>query len=214
MLDTLSKSAYSFQRRQHLALPGDRMDAVHRVEEGWLARYTRLPSGHRQITGIYLPGDYCEPQWIIDPVSAEWIMALTPARTVALPLKFIELHAGINLDESRFILSDLIRLIARQSRLVIALGRKSGIERLASVLLELHDRLFAVGLRGAQLSMPLTQGDLSDIVGLTPIHINRILKGLRERRILKVNRGSISVLDPEMLKLVSLNRDLGNSSRI
>lgn len=203
MLEVRTESAHTLQRRQHLAFPGDRMEAVHRVEEVWLARYTRLPSGHRQITGIYLPGDFCEPQWVIDPVSTEWIVALCPARTTPISLESVMSDGEIMSDRPRRIFSDLIRLMARQSALMVALGRKSGIERLSSVVSHLYQRALRAGSKTAQLAMPLTQSDLADIIGLTPIHVNRILKEMREQGVLEVNRGSVSVINPDLLQFVT-----------
>ncbi len=202
---------HMFHRRQHLAFPGDRMQDVHRVVEGWLARYVRLPSGQRQITGIYLPGDFCEPQWVIDPVSPEWIVALSPARTAAYPLEMILPNGAEETEASREVLADLIRLLGRQSLMVVSLGRKSGLERLSSVLIDLYDRLEKIGAKEGSVAMPLTQGDLADMVGLTPIHVNRILKELREHNVLEVNRGAVAVSDPEMLRFVSLHGYIGSA---
>lgn len=201
----------AYHRKQHLAFPGDRMPEIHRILEGWLVRYVRLPSGQRQITGIYLPGDFCEPHWVIDPVCPEWIVALSPARTVAYPLETIFLNGGRNPEASREILADLVKLLGRQSSMVVSLGRKSGLERLASVLIDLYDRLEKAGLNGRSFAMPLTQGDLADIVGLTPIHVNRILKELREHKVLEVNRGAVAVSDPEMLRFISVHGYFGAS---
>ncbi len=106
-------------------------------------------------------------------------------------------------DRPRRIFSDLIRLIARQSALMVALGRKSGIERLSSVVSHLYQRAVRAGIKTTQLAMPLTQSDLADIVGLTPIHVNRILKEMREQGVLEVNRGSVSVINPDMLQFVT-----------
>lgn len=206
-----SAAERTYHRRQHLAFPGDRMQEVHRVIEGWLLRYVRLPSGQRQITGVYLPGDFCEPQWVIDPVSPEWIVALSPTRTVAYPLETLLPGHNGNQETSREVLADLMRLLGRQSAMVISLGRKSGLERLSSVLIDLYDRLEMGHGNGQPAFMPLTQGDLADMVGLTPIHVNRILKELREHKVLEANRGAVAVSDPEMLRFVSVHGYFGTS---
>lgn len=195
----------TFHRQQHLAFQGDAMAEIHRVEHGWLARYTRLPSGQRQITAIYLPGDYCEPQWLIQPTSTEWIVALVDSRTSVIPLNDDLMDCGSNPEQRQDILEDLLRMLGRQSSLAVALGRKSGIERLSSVLLELYERLAETLSQGEVLTMPLTQRDLADIVGLTPIHVNRILKELRENGALDVQRGSVSIVDSQVLRFVAAN---------
>lgn len=204
-MDMQVTSAHIFNRRQHLAFPGDRMEGIYRVEAGWLARYTRLPSGQRQITSLYLPGDYCEPHWIIDPVSTEWIMALSTVRATTVSLERVMIAAEAQQEGPRRILTELVRLLGRQSSLVVALGRRSGLERLSAVILELHDRAVAMAGEGEAVAMPLTQSDLADIVGITPIHVNRILKDLRLRNVIQVNRGAVTVTDPEKLRFVTVN---------
>ncbi len=199
----------TYQRRQHLAFPGDEVNQVFLVESGWLARYTRLPSGERQITGIYLPGDFCEPQWIIDPVPAEWVVALSPVQVRAIPLDQVSVNGATDPALSRRILADLIKLVGRQSSLVASVGRKSGLERLSSVVIELYDRLILAGMPAGSITMPLIQGDLADIVGITPIHVNRILKELRAHGVLEVTRGAVSVLNPELLRFVADNGHFG-----
>lgn len=214
MLDISDATARAFSRRQHLAFPADRMEYILRVEAGWLARYTRLASGQRQITAIYLPGDYCEPHWIIDPTSTEWIVALTPVKATAVSLESVMQDAGTYPELARKILADLVRMLARQSSLVVALGRKSGVERLSAVILELYDRAAAIAPDGEVDAMPLTQGDLADIVGITPIHVNRILKDLRGRQVLEVQRGAVTVTDPEKLRFVAINGYFPHSDAI
>ena len=115
------------------------------------------------------------------------------------------LDAGTHPEHTRRILADLIRVLARQSSLVVALGRKSGVERLSAVILELFDRVVAMAPDGEVEAMPLTQGDLADIVGITPIHVNRILKELRGRQVLEVQRGAVTVTDPETLRFITVN---------
>ncbi len=202
-----------FHRQQHLAFPGDKMTEIHRVERGWLARYTRLPSGQRQITALYLPGDYCEPQWLIEPTSAESIVALSHTRTLPIALDEGLIDCGSNPEQRQDILADLLRMLTRQSALAVALGRKSGIERLSSVILELYARLAAAPTKEIP-TMPLTQRDLADIVGLTPIHVNRILKELREHGALDVQRGSVSVVDADALRFVAVHGYFENSAPV
>lgn len=203
MLELDASQVRTLQRGQHLVFPDDRMQAVFRVEAGWLARYTRLPSGERQITSLYLPGDFCESQWLIAPVSAEWIMALSNVVVGSIRLEKVVGEGAVDPATSRKILADLIAYLARQSALVAAIGRKSGIERISALLRDLCDRSAVAPAPRWSGAMPLTQSDLADIVGLTPIHVNRILKELREHGAIEVGRGAITVLDADKLRAIA-----------
>ncbi len=132
-------------------------------------------------------------------------------RGIHAPLTMILPNGAEETEASREVLADLIRLLGRQSLMVVSLGRKSGLERLSSVLIDLYDRLEKIGAKEGSVAMPLTQGDLADMVGLTPIHVNRILKELREHNVLEVNRGAVAVSDPEMLRFVSLHGYIGSA---
>ena len=210
MLDLDAPIVRMLHRGQHLAFPGDRMQDVFVIEAGWLARYIRLPSGGRQITSLYLPGEFCEPQWIIAPVSSEWIVALSDVAVSGIQLHQVIGGQATDPAASRRILADIPCLLARQSALVAAVGRKSGVERLCALLSHLCERSAGGAVSGWSGAIPLTQGDLADIVGLTPIHVNRVLKELRARGTIEVRRGALIVLDPEKLRAMADRAHFGS----
>src|SRR3954466_1403051 len=79
---------------------------------------------------------------------------------------------------------------------VTALGRGNAEERIATLLLDLRGRLFQAGLaNGSEIQMPLTQQEIGDHLGLTLVHVNRVLRRLRENGIVTVQRGIITVDD-------------------
>ena len=68
---------------------------------------------------------------------------------------------------------------------LVSVGRRSAVERVAHCLLELRQRLQLVGLASeTEFQCPLTQYDLADALGLSPIHVNRVLRQLREQDLL------------------------------
>lgn len=194
---------FRFRRHEHLTRSGELQDAVYCIEEGWVGRYTILGAGRRQITALYLPGDYCEPQWVIRPRSTESIIALTPVRAWRKPIVKLT-EADANAPDTRELLGEIPRIIERQSAWIIALGRKTAIERISSLLVEFMDRMKNSGR--AQIDrfpMPLTQSEIGDVVGLTPIHVNRVIKDLKTRGIIEARSRLVTVLNQDELRAIA-----------
>jgi CRP-like cAMP-binding protein len=86
---------------------------------------------------------------------------------------------------------------------LISVGRRSAIARVAHLLLELGARLKLVGLADdTGYKCPLSQELLGDALGLTKIHINRMLRELRELGCLTFRNGRVSFGD--LAKLTEL----------
>lgn len=85
---------------------------------------------------------------------------------------------------------------------IFRMGRLDAVARAGHFFCEIEAKLRAVGLiDGRQFSCPLTQADLGEACGMTPVHINRMLKELRERGLMHMQRGRITVMD-----LIALRR--------
>lgn len=168
-----------FRRFEHLVRAGDKCDWIYRVEEGWACRYCMLRDGRRQIAALYLPGDYCEPQWLFAGHADLPVMALTGMRTTKVSLS--EIHARHDNDVKKM-LGAMVQILDRQTRWIISLGRKTAVERVAELLADLRQRLRA---GSDPVVIPLTQRDIADVVGLTPVHVNRVLQDLRKQGVVK-----------------------------
>lgn len=202
--DEMSLPICRFRRHQHLIRANQRFDAIFRIEDGWVSRYILHPSGRRQITAIYLPGDLCEPHWLLEERSCESVIALTGVRARRIA---IGAQSGpvTQLAEARDLLAETRCLILRQAQWIAALGRKSAVERLCAVLANLFERMRQSGRAlGDSCAMPLTQVDLADIVGLTPIHVNRVLKDLRERQLVEMRDRCMIMPDPALVQRIGV----------
>ena len=79
---------------------------------------------------------------------------------------------------------------------LVNIGRRSAIERTAHFFMELAERLSLVGLATeAEFKCPLSQFVLADALGLTSIHVNRVLRELREKQLLTMSRGNVRIHD-------------------
>ena len=86
---------------------------------------------------------------------------------------------------------------------LVSIGRRNAIERTAHFFMELGERMLLVGLSAeTEFECPLTQYVLSDALGLSAIHVNRVLRQLRELRLLTVQHGTATIHDlPGLRKL-------------
>ena len=77
-----------------------------------------------------------------------------------------------------------------------SLGRRSALERMAHLFCEIFVRLKLVGqTTGNSYEYPLTQLELAECLGLTPVHVNRTLQELRKRKLIEVGRGRVTIPD-------------------
>lgn len=157
---------------------------------GWACRLRILADGRRQIFSILLPGDLVNCQRLLSFGSSISVIALSPVTTVEakglLDAADDAGNAGIKCAV------DL--LAAREERgmldHVVRLGRLTAYERVAHWLLEVRDRLEVTGLAGPDgFPMPLTQETLADLLGLSNVHVNRVLQQLRRDGMLVLESG-------------------------
>lgn len=100
---------------------------------------------------------------------------------------------------------------------VVSLGRRDARGRIAYLLCELLWRHAAIGLtNGDEFKLPLTQTELGDSLGLTPVHVNRVLKEFRERRLIATAKKMLHLIDvPGLQAIAAFNEDylhLGGAS--
>lgn len=174
------------------------------IVAGWACRCRLLAGRRRQILGILLPGDFVGRMLLPDLPSPCAVAALTELRTVsAQPLadaSATSTHAG--LARALHLMAYLDDMLLFNH--VMRLGQQRARERVAHLMLELHERLGWVGLvRDDRFAMPLTLPVLGDALGLSVVHVNRTLQQLCADGLLDVSDGVVALLKPERLKELS-----------
>jgi CRP-like cAMP-binding protein len=175
-------------------------DALNLVS-GWLVQHQDLEDGRRQVLRILLPGAIVGHQAAGLTAMTHGTTALTPASLCVLPAaRLTELrqrHPGLN---ERY-----LWMLERDSQLavdhLISIGQRDARERVAALLLELAIR--STGRAdfepGETLAIPLTQVLIGEATGLTAIHVNRMIRRLREDRVLDFHERKLTIIDPERL---------------
>jgi CRP-like cAMP-binding protein len=179
--------------------------AVNVVLAGWACRYRQLPNGNRQIVSLLLPGDPCDMQVFRLNKVHHSIGALTSVSLAQIPGAAVKhlMATSQTLEEAFF--RERLAASAIQHEWTVSLGRRTALERLAHLLCEIHIRLDAVGLVDeATCAMPITQVDLSDILGQTPVHTNRTLRELRELGLITLKSRRLTILDHDKLRALAM----------
>ena len=179
---------------------GENPDHVHLILEGWAARYKILPDGGRQITAFLIPGDFCDAHVAILGRMDHGVIALTEARIAyigreafdALPLRSAKLARA--LWWSTLVDESVLRAW------VVNVGARDAYSAVAHLLCELYCRMRNVGLAADhRFSLPITQEVIADALGLTPVHVNRVLQRLRGEDLIALSKGVLAILDAEAL---------------
>lgn len=167
--------------------------------EGWACEARVLPNGQRQIFSFAVPGDVVELP--LRPRSRD-VVALTAVECIDVA---DVLARSIDPDDVLDAMSRAVALAAaRRYDHLSRLGRRSALVRLASLLVELHDRLEQIGMvKGDAFALPLRHEELADALGLSPVHITRCLKTLREKRLMTMKFRRVSCFARDELELLS-----------
>lgn len=173
---------------------------------GWAFRYFQLSDGRRQILQFLLPGDVFSPITIFEKAFYFSVKALTQVRLSAFARSEIHARIAANSGIRGAIAKACIAETHDAAELSTALGQLSAEERIAYLLLHLMPRIAARNvIREQRYPFPLRQQHIADAVGLTPVHVSRVFSQLRERRILALSEGVLTVSNlAELEKIGSL----------
>lgn len=185
---------------QDMIREGTRPTFAKVVMEGWAARYKLLESGRRQIVGFLLPGDLCIPQAIVTLPLDHSIAAVGPLHCALVRPEQLDEVERESLPIRRALAMDVQVSLAVQREWTVNLGARAAPERIGCLICELYLRLKMVGLtEGTGYFCPLTQIDLAEAVGITPVHVNRVIKQMRRADLLRWQDQFMELPDPMRL---------------
>jgi CRP-like cAMP-binding protein len=194
-----------FGARHDLIREGDKPRAVFLMLEGWACRYKQLADGRRQIVAFFVPGDLCDVNVFILREMDHSIGAINKVRAAEIGREdFDQLMSDHPRISQALYWNELVN-ISVQREWAVDLGQRSAYERLAHLFCELFVRLLTVELTtDHSFDFPLTQTDLADAMGLTTVHVNRMLRQLREDGLIELDRKRLNILDLDRLKHVAM----------
>jgi CRP-like cAMP-binding protein len=186
----------SFAAGHQMIHEGGKNQSAFILAEGWACSYKMLPDGERQIVDFQIPGDFLGLRSILFRTSDHSIEAIT--RIEASEVLASDILDGFS--RAPRLASAVLWAASRDEAMVVEhlvnLGRRSAETRMAHFLLELGARLKLVGIGGLSgFDCPLTQYHLADALGLSAVHVNRVLRHLREEGLVTFQKGRVSFDD-------------------
>lgn len=186
-----------------VAAVGDPLDVATLTLQGLVARTKVLADGRRQILAILLPGDLVDGHASPMPRRDDGLEALETSTVAIIPQSRIAalVKAFPRLQDALIKETLLETAIAREW--VLNVGRRTALEGCAHLLCELTQRMDAVGLKlDERYPFKWRQQQLADCLGLSSIHMNRVLQALRKRGCIKLDREGLEILDrPQLCKI-------------
>lgn len=191
----------SFLRRRTLYTQSTPIRHIHVVREGWSFRYMLSQDGRRQILSYQIPGEIISPSFLFSSRPQFAVQSLTRLETCVFDIELIRRECQQDpgfLDH--VIETCLLEKEACEMRL-FELGRCRAEERLARLILHLAGKQENMELKtNERIQFPLTQQDIADTLGLTQVHVSRVLGEFREKELVSAWKGFLEIRDPGALR--------------
>lgn len=171
---------------------------------GFAYRHKLLQNGRRQILSFQIAGDMSDLHGFILKRMDHTVTTLSPCTVGTIP------HHRLKEITDRF--PNLTRTLWRDTMMesaifrewLIGVGRRPAITRVAHLLCEQFYRMKMVGLaKDDSITLPITQTDLADSLGLSLVHANRTLQELRGMSLLELKSKTLTILDWERLQEIA-----------
>jgi CRP-like cAMP-binding protein len=200
ILAGLHRRRKSFAAGRDIVHQGELRHRAYILSEGWACSYKMQSDGTRQIVDFQVPGDFLGLRSVLLRVSDHSFEPIVDIQAVEV-LKNDLLDAfALTPRLATAILWAASRDEAMLVERLVDLGRRDAAERMAHFLLELGARLSVVGMGSKKgYACPLTQVLLADALGLSAIHVNRVLRHLREEGMVTFREGVVTFDDHERL---------------
>ncbi len=185
-----------FERSQVMVRSGEELDHSMLLISGFALRCKFAADGARQIVEINLPGDFIDLHGFILKRLEHEIIAASRCDIGAVPHSELKRVTEQFPRLSRVLWLQTLVDAAIHREWMLVLGKKRGRARVAQFFCEMHKRQKIVGLTGdAGYSLPFNQQELADITGMTPVHLNRCLKELRDAGLVTFRNAKVELHD-------------------
>lgn len=201
MIKNLCRERVEFEPGHMLAEQGMDYSGTWLIDNGWVIRSKSLHSGTRQIVNVAIPSDFVSLNAVMFRTSEFDLTCQTAVAAYKINLpNLVEVFGRYPLFATA-----LFWMNAQEESLlaerIVTLGRRSALERTAHVICEFVSRLQVLDEDDpTRLFIPLSQQDLSDILGLSLVHTNKTLRRLENEGLVSFRNEILSVNDRDGLE--------------
>ncbi|MES3154450.1 Crp/Fnr family transcriptional regulator [Sphingomonas faeni] len=204
MIERLIGTARVIEAGQEILRNDDAPESRYFIQRGWVMRSVTLGDGRRQVTGLLLPGDDFKVSPIICSAGPIRLTALGTVTVWCVHPERMAQALERRAIKRAFRTSDIVNEGILHSSL-LSLGQRTSVERTAHLICELYLRSRRAGLvEGSSFIAPLTQDQIADMIGMTAVHVNRMLKEIRQSGLAEMSRHTVTVFDlPSLMSMAS-----------
>jgi CRP-like cAMP-binding protein len=186
--------------KEHVFCEGDARTYVYRVEEGVIAIYKTLFDGRRRIIDFAYPGDFIGLGVLGEQIMSAQATCAAKVRCFSAPAleKLAETDASLALKLYKSVCQDL----AAARSLLVTVGQRSAVERVAAFLLALRRR--SAGTKDDVIKLAMRRSDIADLLGLTIETVSRTFTKLREMGVVDVEQGGTTLTVLDVARLADL----------
>ena len=168
---------------------------------GFAYRHKVTADGQRQIMSLHLPGEFLDLQNSFLGVADHNVQMLTRGEIATVPVPALRRLIEVCPLVGRAMWIETLIDAAVFREWIVNVGRRDSISRISHLLCEFGLRLEQAGLaRRHRYELPMTQEQIADCTGLTPVHVNRVLKQLGSLGLIDREKRSISIKDWDRLR--------------
>ena len=180
---------------------GELVDHACLIFSGLAGRFGQTSNGERQIIALHIPGDMADLHSVVGPRVVTPLQALTSTTILRVPHENIRRIASDYPAIAHALWRDCMVDMGILSHWLLSIGRRTAKQRLAHLLCEMALRFEQIDalLPDRSFVLPATQNHLADALGLTPVHVNRMFRALKQRGLVEVEGRTIRVLDGKAL---------------
>lgn len=188
----------------YLTREGDLPTVCGVIGSGFAYRQKLTGDGVRQIVALHIPGDAMDLQHLFLDVADHSVQMLTRGEVAFVPRKDLQDLIDARPVIRHAVMTSVLVEASIFREWVLNVGRRDARTRLAHLLCEFAIRMEAQGMiNGGGFELPITQEQLADAVGLTPVHVNRTLKSLEADGLITRNKRNIGFPSWERMRDVA-----------
>jgi CRP-like cAMP-binding protein len=188
------------QTNRDFVRQGERVHHACFVVAGLVGRFGQNRDGARQITAVHIPTDMVDLHSVVAPDACSALQALSVATILRVPHEALRDAASRYPAIAEAFWRECVVDAAVLAEWVVNVGRRDARSRIAHLICEIACREAGPG-EDVRFEFPFlaTQAHLADMTGLTPVHVNRSLRALRDDKVVDVRARMVRVLDWERL---------------
>lgn len=189
---------------QILVEEGDTTTHCSVLMDGYACRHKITSGGGRQIVSFHLPGDLLDVQHLFLPTADHNVQAITDLKLTSVPQDRLRALTRAHPAVGEALWRDSLIDASIFREWVLNVGRRDAKGRIAHMLCEFAVRRQAAGLGSPErFELPMTQEEIADATGLTPIHVNRMLQALSADGVIARDKRHVHIVDWERMRRIA-----------